>query len=343
MSSSRHPVVRSLLIAATLSLTTGQIAAQSVSIIDLQKNIDIFTGVLAEALDLEQETGLFGISLGNIDSTYLWGQGVVLEVRTPLASRRNNVSLASLSATLQNLQARANPFAALAQSQSAGTTAMRSNSPSAPENDANDFYRTMMERIANVDYSLVVNSAIQQASEYARSLRSLDGVDDQAYESLRDEIAELRDEMRTQFARLREVEETAKRSSAVGIEQENMQALLDNVLASLEALRGRAVAKAEELRERSRVAEQAYAASWQQEVFDFEDKLYGAMCNYGATLRELPVGENVSVILTGLGDDTGDKRRTDKVHVFAKADLVACQNGTIDRLVLQQRAKHYSY
>ena len=51
----------------------------------LQRNIDIFGGVLEEALELNQGSGLFGMSLGGIDSTYLFGQGVVFEIRTPLA------------------------------------------------------------------------------------------------------------------------------------------------------------------------------------------------------------------------------------------------------------------
>jgi len=319
--------------------------AQELNFADLQKNIDIFSGVLAEALELEQATGLFGISLGGIDSTYLYGQGVVLEVRTPLASRRNALSLASLTSTLQNMQTRGNPFASLAQS-----NAQLESSPQtmalAAGAEADGYYRSMMDKIANVDYSLRMNTALQQASDYARSLRSLNNLDDSAYQDLRNEIDSLRTEMQTQFARLREIEAAVKQSAdaaTAAVAATDLQASLDNVLARLEPLRDQAVAKADELRERSRLAEQQYAASWQQEVNNFETNLVAAMCDYGTTLRELPSDENVSVILTGLGEDAGDNRRTDKVYVFSKSDLDQCQRGDIDKQTLQTRASHYSY
>ena len=67
------------------------------------------------------------------------------------------------------------------------------------------------------------------------------------------------------------------------------------------------------------------------------------MCDFGASLRELPDNENISVILVGLGEDGEDNRRTDKVHVYSVADLRACQRGNIDALALRERASAYSY
>lgn len=333
-----------MVLASLVSVTS----AQNLDIADMQKNIDIFSGVLAEALDLQQPTGLFGISLGGIDSTYLFGQGVVLQVRTPLASRRNTLGLASLTSTLQDMQARSNPFAALAQSESATagtppTLALNAN------NEAEEFYRSMMDRISNVDYALRFNTAIQQASEYARSLRSLDNLDDAAYESMRNDLETLRVQMQDELLQLREIENelqqstTATAAQTAQTAQSAIQSSLDNVLAKLEPLRDQAVAKAEELRERSRVAEQEYATRWQQEVSAFELNLYAVMCDYGSTLHELPQDEHVSVILTGLGEEAGENRRTDKVHVFNKRDLLQCQNGDIDPQILQERSAHYSY
>ena len=336
---------RLLALALIVSTCNAVSHAQEPDMAELQKNIDIFSGVLADALDLEQATGLFGISLGGIDSTYLYGQGVLLEVRTPLSSQRNTLGLASLTSTLQAMQARGNPFATLSRS------AAVNDSPPAlalsANNEAEDFYRTMMERISSVDYSLHFNTAIQQASDYARSLRSLDNLDDATYDTVRNELDALREQMQEEFARLREVEEelrdAATSASTNSVAQADIRSSLDNILARLEPLRDSAVAKAEELRERSRIAEQEYAVRWQQEVVAFESNLYAAMCNYGATLHELPNDENVSVILTGLGSDTGESRRTDRVHVFSKRDLLQCQSGDIDVQILQERSTHYSY
>lgn len=345
MSKLRRTGHRLIALAVVASACSAVSHAQQPDIGELQKNIDIFSGVLAEALDLEQATGLFGISLGGIDSTYLYGQGVLLEVRTPLSSRRNTLGLASLTSTLQAMQARSNPFATLSRSASANNASPPTLALNA-SNEADDFYRAMMDRISSVDYSLHFNTAIQQASDYARSLRSLDNLDDATYESVRNELDTLRQQMQEEFARLREIEDELRQAAASSVDrvaQADLRSSLDSVLARLEPLRDSAVAKAEELRERSRIAEQEYAARWQQEVVAFESNLYAAMCNYGSTLHELPNDENVSVILTGLGSDSGASRRTDKVHVFSKRDLLQCQSGDIDAQILQDRSTHYSY
>ncbi len=321
------------------------IVAQEPAIADLQKNIEIFSGVLTEALDLEQATGLFGMSLGGIDSTYLYGQGVVLEVRTPLSSRRNTLSLAALTSTLQDMQAGSNPFELLSRTSNTAPTSTPILS-SATANEAEEFYRAMMERMSNVDYSLRINSAIQQATDYARSLRSLEKLGEIDYAAVLADLDEIRVEMQVEFERLRSVEADLRQAvsaAANTVVESDLQASLDNVLGRLEPIRDRAVAKAEELRELSRVAEQEYAESWLQEVAIFEANVYSAMCDYGSTLHLLPNAEHVTVILTGLGADSGESRRSDKLHVFKKSDLVSCQNGEIDAHSLQERSRQYSY
>lgn len=332
--------------------------AQSPQLADLQRNIEIFSGVLEDALGFEKSKGLFGLSLGGIESTYLIGQGVVLEVRTPLANRRNRLSLASLSSAMQSLQARSNPFETMAQSRS------RAQSPSSmPQSlsteaspvmalrsqpaESNNFYSEMMERIANINYSLAINNAIQQATESARSLRSLDSVDEGAYADLRADIEGMRLEMGEKMQGLRELEAQIRESAAASIADSDMEEALslklDMLMAQIEPLRERAMTKAAELRQRSERAEEAYTQQWQQDVIVFEDRLYQAMCDYGSTLRELPDDERVSIILTGLGEQDKDQRRTDRIHVFNKADLQACLSGDISLAALRERSEQYSY
>ena len=350
-------VIRQTLVCAIAVLSAVSAAAQGPQLKDLQRNIDIFSGVLEDALDFEESKGLFGLSLGGIASTYLIGQGVVLEVRTPLANSRNRLSLASLSSAMQTLQVRGNPFETLALSQSRTQSLSSSASISAPASpvmalrnqsaDSTSLYTQMMERVTNVDYSLAVNNAIQQATESARSLRSLGSVDDGDYEELRADIEGLRVEMGEKMQGLRELEAQIRESTVQAIAdsniEEEMRLKLDTVIAQIEPLREQAVAKATELRLRSELAEQAYTQQWQQDVVVFEDKLYQAMCDYGSTLRELPSDERVSIILTGLGEQGEDQRRTDKIHVFNKADLQECQSDSISVTTLRERSDHYSY
>lgn len=340
-------VIRQTLVCAIAAVSAVSATAQDPQLEDLQRNIELFSGVLEDALDFEEAKGLFGLSLGGIESTYLLGQGVVLDVRTPLANSRNRLSLASLSSAMQSLQARGNPFESLARSQSPSTQASPVMALRSPTAESTSYYTEMMERVANVDYSLVVNNAIQQATESARSLRSLGSVDDGDYEELRADIEALRAEMTEKMQGMREVEAQIRESTAQAIAgsniDEEMRLKLDAVMAQIEPLREQAVAKAAELKLRSEQAEQAYTEQWQQDVGLFEDKLYQAMCDYGSTLRELPVDERVSIILTGLGEQGEDQRRTDKIHVFSKADLQECQSGDISVAALRERSDQYSY
>ena len=346
-------VIRQTLLCAIAAVSAVSATAQGLQLEDLQRNIDIFSGVLEDALDFEGSKGLFGLSLGGIESTYLIGQGVVLELRTPLANSRNRLSLASLNSAMQTLQVRGNPFEALALSQSRAQS-LSSSAPASPvmalrnqSADSTSAYNQMMERVANVDYSLAVNNAIQQATESARSLRSLGSIDEGDYAELRADIEGLRAEMGKKIQGLRELEAQIRESTVQAIAdsniEEEMRLKLDTVIAQIEPLREQAVAKATELRLRSEVAEQAYTQRWQQDVVVVEDKLYQAMCDYGSTLRELPSDERVSIILTGLGDQGEDLRRTDKIHVFSKADLQECQSDNISVATLRERSDHYSY
>lgn len=350
-------MIQHILACAAAAVSVAAAHGQDSSIEGLQRNIDIFSGVLEDALDFEESKGLFGLSLGGIESTYLLGQGVVLEVRTPLANSRNRLSLASLNSAMQTLQVRGNPFESIAFSQSQPQTQVQpqnSSTQTAPvmalrsqSTESISFYTQMMDRVANVDYSLAVNNAIQQATQSARSLRSLGSVDEEDYAELRADLEGLRAEMGEKMQGLRELEMQIRESTAQAIAdsniEEEMRLKLETVMAQIEPLREQAVAKAAELKLRSEQAEESYAQQWQQDVVVFEDKLYQAMCDYGSTLRELPVDERVSIILTGLGEQDEDQRRTDKIHVFNKADLQECQSGDISVATLRERSDHYSY
>ena len=340
-------IMRNYLLVAIAAFSAMSVHAQDAELEGLQRNIEIFSGVLEDALDFEEAKGLFGLSLGGIESTYLVNQGVVLEVRTPLANSRNRLNLASLNSAMQSLQARGNPFESMlnAQSSAAGAApvmALRSQSA-----ESSSFYAEMMEKITNMDYSLAVNNAIAQANESARSLRSLGSVDESDYEQLRADLETLRADMRDKMQGLREVESEIRESAAQALAdsdvKQQMQSKLDELMAQIEPLRQQAVAKAAELQQRSEQAKQSYTLRWQQDVVAFEDKLYQAMCDYGSTLRDLPSEERVSIILTGLGELGEEQRRRDKIHVFSKADLQACQSGAISVAVLRERSDQYSY
>ncbi|MBT3530755.1 MAG: hypothetical protein HOF74_04495 [Gammaproteobacteria bacterium] len=349
----RAGIITVLLLIFPAPLFSQDAAVEEFDAGDLQNNIDIFAGILEDSLDLNQSEAPFSRSLSGIDSTYLYAQGVVLEVRTPLANRRNRLGFASLNTALQALQARRMPFGPLPVSEISveeSNTGFALQAESLEDsNQAGDFYSSMMDRIANIDYSLIVNNAIQQASNSARSLRTLDGIDDNNYQQIREQLEDLRDEMTQSQRELRGLIEELQSASEVSAEvvdpdsNTEMESTLDRMYSQLEPLKDRAVEFAGDLRQRAEQAELDYANRWQDELIQFEDRLYQAMCEYGATLRELPDDEHVSVILSGLGEEIEENRLTDKVFIFSKTDITACQSGDIDLATLRTRSIQYSY
>jgi hypothetical protein len=318
--------------------------SQEVVLEDLRKNISIFSGVLENALDLQQSNNIFSTSSGNIAATYLHNQGVILEIRSPLANRRNQLSLGSFRESLLRLQSNRNPFVTvnrptMSQSREAMALNLR-------QDQLGEYYREMMQKISEVDYSAVVNSAIQQASEAASSLRSLGDIDEDRYNAMRDEIAELKESLSHQMDKLGDIEAGVRnQTGAAGADIDNsgFDAMMLELTTKAEELRDQAVTKANGLKQRNELAKQQYAERWQLEVEQFETNLYVAMCDYGATLRELPEKENVSVVLEGLGPETDSNRRTDRIHVFSMSDLMQCQASQIDVATLRGRATQYNY
>ena len=320
--------------------------AQDINLADLQGNIEIFTGVLEDVLELNQNSGLFGMSLGGLSATYLYRQGVMIEVRSPLANQRNQLRLASLNSAMQSMQTGTNPFERMVRRASPPLVL-----PSERTNEnADSFYELMMERITKIDYSLAVSNFIQQASDSARSLRALGNIDEPAYEELRAELDIMRERLQENIGRLSQFEEELRRESEnLGtsesvITESEVSLRLDDLVARLEPLREQAMSKAEQLKRQTELAEQRYVERWHEDVSEFEESLYIAMCNYGATLRELPNDESISIILKGLGeDDANSNRQPDQVHVLSKIDVQECQNGAIDVAELRERSTQYSY
>jgi len=326
-----------------LLLIESNSIAQEINLQELQDNIDTFSMVIEEALELDQGAGLFGINVGGVDPIYLYRQGVLLEVRTPLASQRNRLRLTSLNSTMRTLQGE-NPFERI----------MRRATPSVMPMEplyaeANSFYRNMMERIAKIDYSLIISAAIQQASNSTRALRTIGDISDTDFEKLRIEFQNMRDSMNENLRRLSQLQEEITKASDINgsnSEEFDLQAnsRLDGLEENLESLRTSALARAEELKVRTEVAEKVYVAQWQEDIVTLEEKLYKTICNYGATLRALPLDERVSILLKGLGRESEDITKVaDKVHVLLNQDIQRCQNGSINIPDLRGRARQYSY
>jgi len=313
---------------------------------EIRQNSELLARVLSEALELNESAGLFARAVGGVNGTYLHDQGIVLEVRSPLASRRSRLNIASLNSTMRALTGRRNPFAAFQATSPAQTNVVDGDGSSISRADS--FYQEMMGRIASVDYALAINSAIQQASTAARSISSLGGFDAIDEQSVQSSLTELRRRLEVNLTELRSLEASI-RSSATdrgGDSEQDRRRLeqqLDALMARLDPLQAEASELARDLQARMEVARQDYEAEWLTELERLEDNLYGALCDYGASLRALPADEYVSVILIGLGVESEAGSRPDKIHVLARSEIQRCQNGSIAVPELRGLSTEYSY
>lgn len=325
----------------SLLAASAGIHSQEMNLDSLQESISIFSSIVEESLELDQATGVFGNRLGGVDSIYLYGQGAVLEIRTPLANQKNQMGFSSLGRVMRSIN-RANPFAAIStQSESISFSAPADN-PAVQEG--------LMAKMASVDFSLVVNSSIQQAAAAARSLRNTGSVDDAGYAQLQQELEELRiqtsekmTEMRELIASSAEQASANENSLAVSNSPFDFQAEYDAFMLRVEPLKEKALEKAAELQARSEQAQKEYVVRLEQDIQAFEAKLFTTLCTYGATLRELPNNESISIILEDLGDETERSKQSDKVHVVTKADLLKCQSGEMDAISLLAESTTYNY
>ena len=321
------------------ALFAGAALAQNGGFEPLKRNAEAFTGILADALELGS-AGPFGLAGNRIDSMYLAGHGLVLEVRSPLAGDRGRLDLAILNSSMIALRQADNPFAMLAREareQTPGSPPSTDFDPAADRREHMD----LLLRASEIDVSDLVSSAIVQAGEYARLLREAEGLDSEAFERLRGDIEALRQENLAGADRLRELAEEL-RASATG-QGERFEQALAELSTEMEQLRSRAESLADNLRQRSESAQAERAGRWREEVAELEQRLTLAMCDYGASLRELPADESVTVILAGLGDESPTAGRTDLVHNFPKTDILRCASGQIDPPTLATLSGRYSY
>ncbi|MEX2334853.1 MAG: hypothetical protein WD600_11390, partial [Pseudohongiella sp.] len=98
----QHVVV----LAAALVLPALPTSAQNLSteqLAEMRRSIDVFSGVLRESLGFNERRGLFSPRTGDVQGHYLAGQGIVLELISPLQRYRGSASMQSLNSALEDL------------------------------------------------------------------------------------------------------------------------------------------------------------------------------------------------------------------------------------------------
>lgn len=347
----RQMTVR-LLGGAGLCLFMGTAIAQDADaqIDELRKSVDIFAGVLREALGLNNRAGIFSPLNGSVQGLYLAEQGVMLELVTPLSNTRSFYGVQSLSSSLQELSGQ---LSSLAATQTMRLQRIELNGPGGASDStvqadpAQAPYRALLERLARIDFSAEIETSLRTAAEAASSLNLSGHIDRAAYEALVQEMSELRQQMSEQalaFQSLRNRigEEGAAAQAADPTVTSRWQSEIDALQRSIEPIREAARLKAQELREQSEQSRLAREEQWRRDLVTFEVNLYKVVCDYSAALRPLPEEEHLTLVLKGLGEET-DIRREDRIHVLQKADMQRCLLGEITSEQLQNSARIYSY
>ena len=333
------------------------VAAQQAEMPELRNQIQVFTGVLREGLGLDTSPGFLGISSGRVTSVYLQNQGVLFEIRTPLANQRNRVSLNALASSIRGISGGSNPFEAMVRSQADRQAPSRQASESRVLSEASELAMQAVQQTAEtlraIDYQASIDAAIRDAYRRVRMLQDIGSINDQAVVDLRREVDSLAQQLQERLQQLRELEsvesvESDDTLASTTTDEAEARTLvneqrIEQLRAALQQLGDQARQTAAELTVQYEQAKLEYRQRWQEEIVAFEESLFGLLCDYGATLRELPDDEHVTVVLLGLGADTEQDLPADRLHVVAKADLLACQSGELDWQALRQRADSYNY
>jgi hypothetical protein len=340
-------VQRVALAVVPFCILNAKVVAQGVDLPELQRQIQVFSGVLMEGLELDAGTGFLGINSGRATHVYLQDQGVLFEIRTPLATQRNRVSLSALASSIRSISGNTNPFEVLTRQQAA-SSASQLRVPTQVNELSVQAAADAPAGSPVIDYQASVEAAIRDAFRGVRMLQEFDGISADAVSQLSQELDLLGQQLRENLRQLGQLQEVSPASAAVSSREPDAglpgnQERIEQLQLALQDLNARARETAIEVNDRYEQAKAEYFQRWQQDIAAFEQSLFGLLCDYGATLRELPADEHVTVVLIGLGADAQEALPADKLHVVAKADLLACQAGELDWRGLQQRATSYAY
>ncbi len=324
--------------------------AQQLETTELKMSVDILSGVLREGLGVNETPGLFGLNEPRVDSFYLQGQGVVMKIQTPLARRRNRVNINALASSIYRLPNRSNPFAAVQRSSTPGASS--TSAFSLQQDNLGGLYQSLIEEIQSIDVSAVIDRSIRQASSLTRSLRELGEIDQESFNnlqqeffSMREELGSMREDMMQRIDDLRQMENEPPVVSVTATDevQFDLRENIESLKLTLEQLKTNTAVRAANLSEQYESAKAKYEARWIVEISELEARLYALLCDYGATLRDLPDDEYLTVVFSDLGEKSETDARTDKIHILSKTDLSRCQSRGMDAVELQQRSSSYSY
>jgi len=323
--------------------------AGSADLEEMRRRVSVFGGVLREALSLDERRTLFSPRGAQVKGHYLAGQGVVMELTAPLPMGRRGFGLRRLddvvTALEQQLDNAGEVTGALVQRPD--FDAMRQSMALSLRRDAvGEYYRDLMEQLSELD-GAATDNAVRLAEEAAGALQRMSDVDGTSLQQWQQELDALKEQLGEHLQRVADLREAVRNEAGDAELADELRQSWEDGLAELRAqwpaLRDRARAAAEEIRQRSQQLREQEHREWRAEVAEFEQRLYDVLCRYGATVS-VPDGEHITVVLRGLGEAGDDGAGpADRIHVVGEDALRRCQRGEMDVAALRDSARRYSF
>jgi len=271
----------------------------------LSKQLDIMNNIFVSSLKSLQDKSLNNTK---IESLYLAGQGAVFTVKSTdsFAWSRNDFSFVFHDARA--------PLAPLA--------------PLAPvshseDNDSFEFFENSDEIAEQME------SAYEQQREHNREFR----------EQQRELAYELRDIERESRDLAYQLHNVSKEEQKKLIEE---QKSLSVQKAELEKTRISLNKKSQEMKKKQQVSQSKKLAARKEHYQNLTSSLIETICTYGNSLKALPKGEHVSIVLKSAGDKVANNYQ-DKIFVLTKRDIVECAMDKISTEKLLASMKNYQF
>lgn len=331
-----------------LSATGQNLSAEQLD--EMRRSIDVFSGVMRESLGFNERRGVFSPRAGDVQGHYLAGQGIVLEMIAPLQGFRSTASMQSLNSALEELSSQLGSLMSSGVVSRPDFEVMRDNmAMSLRSDEIAAFYREQMQQLSALFDMPAIEQALASAAASAHNLRNLGEMDPASMEQMNQQLQDLRAQLAQRLGEIealrQEIRDRAMQTDALPSAeiQASWQQAQEQLEVQVAALRERVAEQAQVLRQRNENLEAERLAQWQQQVAGLEGRVFVVLCDYASGLRALPDDEHLTLRMTGLSSQAGEDRRPDRVHVFDKSDLLACQRGELDPEDLRSRAVSYDF
>lgn len=301
---------------------------------ELKEQLEVMNSIMRTKLqqELGKQYDRFRLGRGQLDYTYLAGQGIVY--RLPTIARR--VNLVHLSG------APIPPPPPVPIDMGEGDDADYNVEVITDMVEIDEFPDTQ-ERVVQ---RVIESDGVEMEVMIKNGEITINGerVDEEASEQVQQQLEvskrlteqaramnEQRRAMREQRRKIRDLKFALNNSN--GEAQDKLKEELANAeqelaasQAKLAEAREQARAASEQIKQRVQVQVLEQKEQWQQRIEQLETVMAQTLCDYGNTLRALPQSEHISFVIEGAGDRA--EGGIDKVYIFNQQEIMACKAGS---------------